>query len=824
MDLYLAVGNQTLADAVCLDDGINTFIPATMIAAGGVSLPAGINFGAHQRGVYNKKQQALPFGTRELTMTVICSGPDTNAVEATWRSIQQKLIQAELAAGPYGIGTKVCLWERPAGGSAFVFWDVLGGSYTYAFMGQPDGAPFKAGVLTLYVMPTASGALITSPSTGPYPSGALSNVFSFPSVPGDQEALLQLQIEDDSTSGHLINRITVGRRWLRAMAVSDFSPNLQCFSAGISSDFPRTSDATIISPNAARSSPSTTAFQQVASIFGGSGPANNGLFDVWVRVRDWSNPAYAPTSVAAATAQTGGNLPGGQLFTYLVTAQDGHGHESLPSAAASVTTPNPVSTFFDDANAGDPSFTVWDAFGLSVGGTNATAAGLSPSAQAAYEGSFGYRAEAAIGPAAGQTARAFLVKVPGSGRVVGDIQFRMRVNSVSAQTGGTTPAFPYIPIVFDSSNKPIIGFQFSGAGWQLGAVTAPNPTGEMVNLTAVPFPNTGEWVQVEVQVNGTAPTDVWVWINGALVVNQANMGNLAPARMGLGAIAESVSTAGAVTGNAALSVDFDLIAVYTDFIGEGVAENTVTWQPSNALPSGGGYNLYWQENGGRWHQVALGNVTSYTHSALSAGSLVDPPSGPPALALVELQGYVTAITGGGTAFSLRPGPVVSAQVGNGQWELVKLGTFELPPQVRNQTAPAVSDSWVIAVYARWGGSSTPFVDTLDLDTCYLVPVGTDEDVFVAEMPGATNTADGFVFMLETRYDGLSSCRLVAKGSGASWGSIPVSGRLALGPGDNQLVILVESTDGAGHFVHDAATQFRVQALYTPRYEHTTGVP
>ena len=87
MDLYLASGDQNLADAVCLDDGIATFIPSQMIAVGGTSLPAGVTFSPRDRGLFATKSggPALPYGARTVTLTVICSGPDTNAVEAAWR-------------------------------------------------------------------------------------------------------------------------------------------------------------------------------------------------------------------------------------------------------------------------------------------------------------------------------------------------------------------------------------------------------------------------------------------------------------------------------------------------------------------------------------------------------------------------------------------------------------------------------------------------------------------------------------------------------------------------------------------------------------------
>ncbi len=790
MDLYLAVGDTSLADALALDNLVDYRVPLVQVQGAGVSLPAGTNFGTHARGIYRTRGQ--PANTRMFTFPVLCLGSTINMVEANWAAIEDKLEQARQAATATGIGTPVHLWYRPEGASEFGFFVVVDGDYQYVDLALPDLTLYKGGILSLDVYPYLHSQPIIDAVSSTITNGTSAATLYRPNVPGRVEALTQVKITDVST-GVFINRIRLARKAVKVAGgagSSNFSGIIAATPAGSGVAH---ADATAIGGTAARLTASTT-LQQIATAFG-SGLYTTGWFDVFGVIRDSSLVPLRPSTPVVSVATTGGNLPGGHLYSYLLTTRDASGNESLPTGAVSVQAPLAPTSFFDDFNSGQ--VLRWNSQLIAVSG--GVYAECAPQTAAAFEGAYGLRAQAGLpnGAATSALAEGFLIQPFPGGSTTGQIRCKLRINSVA----GAANALATIPLVLDGANNVVGTIVFNGSTWYLAG------TSLGTSALALPMPNTGDWVTFEADVFVSGGNlQATIYINDTQV-GVGNLGASTPAKFGVGA--KATVTTGPGSAAAALSVDFDQVQISSSaFIGAGAGANTVVWA-AGTVPAGGGYNLYFQEDGGSWRQVQLGNVLSYTHTSLSAGSIADPPSSAPPVA-PSLWRLRATMSGAGP-LTFQAGQFVQAQVANNKWELLPFGTFQLPPMPRQQGQSY--QPWALAIDVESGGTNTPTVDI-----AAIVPIPHDSaDAVVLEFPDAGNTTQKFVWQVDTRFDGRVSCALIDPNTSAILSQANARGQFMLGPGDNWEVVFAEVSDGAGNFVVDAVNcKFTVQNIIRPR--------
>jgi len=219
----------------------------------------------------------------------------------------------------------------------------------------------------------------------------------------------------------------------------------------------------------------------------------------------------------------------------------------------------------------------------------------------------------------------------------------------------------------------------------------------------------------------------------------------------------------------------------------------------------------------RWTWVATGSATStYTlASALPLANSGSPPvTSATALGTAYLRGDASVATPGSAPnFVLgNPQPFL---VGNGNWETVFLGTYDLPPVPRAEQNAASSNvfpdlPWTFAVQGLYGGTGSP---TIDVDALWLFPA--DEPSVSATFTGL-NLATNYWWEIDTRRDGRVSGVLREEGDLLPRGQVRVDGRLTLGVGNNVIVMLIEQASGVNSWTNPSVNFY---ITYRPRYAH-----
>jgi hypothetical protein len=210
--ILLSAGDENSADQVDLNDD------AIIVQAGTFRAPTVIrqNIGTSSPARTETLQAA---GTRAVLLDLAFRGDDTDDLMALLRSVERKLRQARDAFGPYGVGTAVSLCYQYGDDSEWVYFDVVEGYLEYQ---DPTGADSLdyAGTLHLFCLPYARGKQYVIPVSAPIASGA-PGTLSVPDVLGDVDALVEMEITDQSTTG-AVNTWRIGRFSGTDLAALDF--------------------------------------------------------------------------------------------------------------------------------------------------------------------------------------------------------------------------------------------------------------------------------------------------------------------------------------------------------------------------------------------------------------------------------------------------------------------------------------------------------------------------------------------------------------------------------------------------------------------------
>lgn len=811
MPPYLVSGLASFADAIDLSDGVSTFYPATMQSgAGGVSMPGGITFSPHPRGVFAQAGQQ-PSNTITVTQTVIIGTPyvgqqsQTNALEAVWHAIDAKLEQARRACGDSPVGTPVYYAYHWSGAAEETRWLVVDGILQRVPSGEPDGAPHLWGVLTLFVRPYGFGAQLADAVSATRTNGDPVNAPLYrAAVPGDVQAMVKLLITDQSTSSVYINRLLGFVRSSRPMAATDWSPIYVPTATGAGVTH---TDATSWGGSCPRLAGATSSWQTFATMPSNNGARQNGRYDAWAVLRDSSSPLNSPTwplSSAATPSGAGGNLLDGQYLA-VMTTHDGSGNESTPLGSAFATVPitQSGSIFYDGFEGGD--LALWDGTFVSFGG-NGTEGTLDITTAASYPldapgNQFGLRAQAAVGtntsPAIDQGGQ-WVYKAMGA--TTGAMRFRMRINS------NTGAGYNVIPLVLNSSHSPILSLISAGGGWTIGG-----PIGGIVYQAGI---GQGDWIQhVEVRITAYAggSATVNLYVNDVLTVNQSISVGTAPAFFALGAYCNNN---GIANSNLGLQVDFDDVQMTTAATSIGANTGSIVYDwtaPGSGL--GTGYNLYVQRNFGSWQKIAVSGTT-YTLTSNTAGTVVTSPplvSTSPQFGQFRLQYGVK-----GSAPIYQYTTPVSVELGSA-WQRVRIAEgVVLPPQ-----APQFGKSpagWVVNLQGISGDTNNP---NLDAALVWLAPC--DEPCgFEASAPGASLAQLG-QWQIDIDPNGYVSGQIYNQSGSTLLQAATVSGQFQMGPGDTITALLAEVSDGSGHYVVDMVhAQYTIQQLITPCYNAPAG--
>src|SRR5579859_5197557 len=194
--MYIALQTGDLGsatDVLYLDDQINYRIPIVPVQAGSQTIPGGVGFGVHERGIYRSQLTATRAGTREILIPILITGASLNGALEKWARIDQKLEQARRAQGPYARGGRILLVAQFTGASQPAAFDVVDGSFLPADLALPDGDLWLGGLLSLSVYPYVRTAPVSYAASATLTMAG--NVFQL-GIPGSVESPLTFKVAD----------------------------------------------------------------------------------------------------------------------------------------------------------------------------------------------------------------------------------------------------------------------------------------------------------------------------------------------------------------------------------------------------------------------------------------------------------------------------------------------------------------------------------------------------------------------------------------------------------------------------------------------------
>jgi hypothetical protein len=306
-ELYLAVGNTSLVDAISLTNFAAAFsfqTPAITqliesLPIQGMKVLRGCTF---ERTNVSK---ASTSGGAQQQMTVtlplaITADTGDHAI-AQLQAILTKVREAQRARGAYGLGTAVYLWCRYVGSAQYVYYPVTDATWDPLLPG-PGWSTLNllVGVLTLTCLPYAQGDAITDPVSAVLT--ATSPTLSRQAIPGDVEALTRLWATDLSANSKVMQGLTLLSRSLDQMGPADFTPTHAVSATGAGTTY---TDSTALGGSTARLAPVTATPQTVGLFSPTSGAFQSGEYDVLLRVRD-STPVIGSAGTLAINTTTSG--------------------------------------------------------------------------------------------------------------------------------------------------------------------------------------------------------------------------------------------------------------------------------------------------------------------------------------------------------------------------------------------------------------------------------------------------------------------------------------------------------------------------------------
>lgn len=710
--------------------------------------------------------------TRAVELMLNVNGADADALWAAWGNIEKKLHQARKARGVYGQGTSVTL-SLQLDTTNWVYFDILDGTLAMDTLGIT--LDYTYGALSLVCLPYARGAAVTKTATATLTNGAATWLVE--DIPGDAPALARLTIEDVSTSTQIINGVHVYQRTAYGLASGDFDHLVDLTAATPGS---ATTDSSSYSgANFARIT-ATSTWRTIAEATRPTGANNDGLFDLWLRLRDHTAAPSAPRNLSATvttdirTINTWSNSAAGSATSIAVTLSPSPTSGNILIAVVGYegdTTPT-TPTGFTLASDGADNALVTNTVGT-------------PDAQLAVYWKVSDGSETSVSVTTGTaTNRALWVReVAGlSATPVEQVALDVFGIGTANSTNNVTRTQAYqleIAAVYNDANGTYSGSMEYGApatpGLGLGVRstlhTSAGTSGQSFTHSA-----SGNFVATLVTFKGTnsAAPNLTADTYTLMVVAEGSGGEFSP-------VAGPVQVAIASAGEAIL-LDWDAPAA-----------GTVT-----------GYRVYWDRGDG-WRYLATGSTaTAFTITTETGATVANPDlDGTPR----GLYRIAVGLASGTTVFA---GPSFSAALANGVWEDVFAGTFALPP------IPALDGDdppgWLVRVEGSHPGSGA----NLDVDLLWLAPY-TDPQLIARSTGYTLDTATDWV--LDQRRDRRVSGRLYADGTTTDAGQVDTIGQLTVGPGNTQLALRLTGEDGVSD-VDDL--RCIVTLRYVPRFKWLRG--
>jgi hypothetical protein len=639
----------------------------------------------------------------------------------------------------------------------WVYWDVREATVTYEDW-HPGIGVVRCRV-ELVVAPWARGqrqVVLSATSVG-----AVAEL-SVPGVPGEAPGLAIVRFTDTSTSGVVTGRLRIGRT----------SPGMQgtlVIDASAASGASTISDTTALGGSFARRS-LANAWTAVALVTPGN-PAPRGMFDVWVRARDQSGALPAPDGLVANPAPTGmvrqfatGNFTANQALTVNL--------ENLPLIGSTLIAV----------------FRCTGASGPEPGGIAGWTLAHSDTTSSGHL----YIYFCQVTP---QTQRRSWTFSLSNMSLTGNVTLIEVTSLLSSPVGvrqqytqtGTTGSTPsptqsqrqlhefYLSTMFLASGNATMYLNSNGP-FQLVTYNQPSTTG-MIRIDVL----TKTASQASVNNNYWWQTTTSATYNFA--INQVQFlasppsiaGTIPPQTMMFSVVARNASAASAPS---------RLVAVTLETGGA----VQLSWQPVSGATT---YDLYyWSGRTATWRVVNV-TTTNYVLTSDTVGTEVGQTF---AQGGTEVRGV--AVVG---QQDLVAGP--SALVVGGGWRWLHLGTFPLPPHERGVDTAM---SWQLRIEGR-----SPAGATLDIDCVALLDhLGAQVDAYAVSAPPT-----GAMWVLEpTTHE--RTMGVLRNGSNIV-GAAQVSGLLTLEPGENKLVVLLETNSGDVPGFNNPNGQLEIEVI--PRY-------
>ncbi|MDW8006426.1 MAG: hypothetical protein RMJ05_06875 [Thermomicrobium sp.] len=622
-------------------------------------------------------------------------------------------------------------------GGRWVYWDVRDVETSYEEWFPDVG--FARCRVQLLVFPLARGSrqqALAATSVNAVQELTVTN------VPGDAPALALVTFQDSSTSGEVVRRLRIGR------ALSGLAGQL-VHDAVAASGATTVSDSTAYGGSHARRTLGTS-WTAIATVAPGT-PAPAGTFDIWVRARDQSEALATPQNLTATPNPTGmvrqfatGNFAANQALT--VTFND------LPLVGSTIIGVFRCTGASRPEPGGVAGWTLAHSDTTSTGHLYIYFVEVTPQTQK-KSWTFSLQNMSLTG-------NVTLIEV--TSRLSSPIGARQAYSQTG--TTGNTPSPSqsqrqvhefYLATMFLASGNATMYLNSNGP-FTLVTYNQPSTTG-MIRIDAFTKTASQESVNNAYWWSTTTSATYNFAINQVQwLASPPNVaGNIPPQTLLFSVVAKNASGASAPSAVVAATLE----------TGGAVA---LSW---SAVPGATSYDLYYfSERTGEWRVVNT-TSTSYVLTSDTAGTSVGQffAAGGTELRAVALVGQADAVVGPSV---LMPGA---------GWQWVHLGTIPLPPQ---QRGVASLSPWLLRVEGRSASSAT-----LDIDCVVLLDhLGAQVEVEVATTPPS-----GATWVIEPAlYD--RSMAVVKSGSTVV-AAAQVVGLLTLEPGENRLVVMLESNSG-----------------------------
>lgn len=719
--------------------------------------------------------------TRFITITLDIEGATAAEYYRNKRAIERKLRQARKHAVANPTRPGVTLGVK-LGGANLVYFDVVDGSLT---VGPDAWATFGlnvlgGAVLVLECLRYGRGEPINDMVSGTITNGLGATHFRA-AIPGDVPALLKVAISDISSGSHVINRILMSSLSIEDMVAADVSPILDVTAGGSSSVV---SDATAVGGSYVQMN-LTASERTIGTVACPDARYTKGTFDLYARVRDSNSNLGQPGAITTLTSTGVPRMLRQYVYDDASTIDEVLLEWDRPTLAGNtlvllvgirgnytIDTPSgwtSVQTLAQTGNGEKLAAFIKTEAASESGTVTVTASGGTPTKMYAWMGEwagFAYSSPLdrnVTGSTAGTPAASLAITTGAFAQArEGCIGFGMSSNTAVTMTATASGT----------------GFDGNGATelWEasgFGVYSADTDATTSSTFTLDPSGTTniiGIFLSFKYQNNS----------GGSLIGDDP-----VPISIRVSAI-DAGGNESQATDLATTSTNADTLAIEHGASVVGTVDH---------------YRYYFSISGSDWEYFDGPSGKPYLIYFLytNAGTTGNPLTDGQVTA--SLQASVSLASGTVTF----PGYTYRTQLGNSQWELLYIGTFDLPPI----PTPEGEDppDWKITLTALHSNGT----GTLDIDAVWLFPT---ERVVSVSYPGLDlDTKRDWVF--ETRRDGSRLGRLFETGTTTEAGQVRPIGELTCGP-DNTLFVFHVFGEGGISDVSDA--KFTLKLSFIPRYE------